>query len=411
MTHDPAPVSVRTIVLLLAATCGGALATIVPLAYSLAVRLDQLAPGRADLLGLLLGAGAAASLVVAPLTGTVSDRTRTQWGRRRPYVVGGMAVGILASPLLAFAPDLWMLAAGWVVSTIGWGTALSAVGNWQADRLPVQQRGRVSGLTTAAMQVSPILGIVLVSPFGGDPGTMILLPATLAVLCVGVFALFVPDPDSRGMARVPFRARDLWASYVFDPREFPDFAWNWAGRFVFFLGLSLTTSFTVFFYGQRLGLAPAAVAGVLAVTSLLSLATSLLGAAGGGWLSDRIGRRRPLVLAGGLLFAAGGVVFATAWSLPAIIAGGLLVAAGMSVFSAAGQAMSLDILPHRETQAGRFMAILLFSQKIPSVISPLAAPLLLSIGGAQNFTAVYLAAAALAVAGTVIISSGVRSVR
>ncbi len=56
------------------------MAAIVPMAYSLAVRLEELAPGRPDLLGVLLGIGSAATLIVAPLTGVLSDRTRSRWG-------------------------------------------------------------------------------------------------------------------------------------------------------------------------------------------------------------------------------------------------------------------------------------------------------------------------------------------
>ncbi|MDF2993338.1 MAG: hypothetical protein K0S37_3852, partial [Microbacterium sp.] len=59
---EPDAVSTWGIVLLVAATFGSGMAMIVPMAYSLAVRLDELAPGRTDLLGYLLGIGSAATL-------------------------------------------------------------------------------------------------------------------------------------------------------------------------------------------------------------------------------------------------------------------------------------------------------------------------------------------------------------
>ncbi|MEV7692206.1 MFS transporter [Microbacterium sp. NPDC089189] len=398
------------ITLLIAATFGSGMATIVPMAYSLAVRLDALAPGRPDLLGYLLGIGSAATLVVAPLTGILSDRTRSRWGRRRPFTVVGAIVGAAAVPVMVFAPDIGVLAAGWVLSTIGWNTAGGSIANWQADRLPPDQRGKVSGLTGLSMQIAPVVGIVLVGAVRDETLLVFAIPAIIAVATLVLFIVFAPDPDSRSAPRsAPLTLGALLRSYTFSPREAPDFTWNWIGRFVFFLGLTLTTSFTVYFYAQRLGLTVPDVAAVMALTSLLSIVTATVGSIGGGWLSDRLGRRRPLILTGAALFGAGCVILSSAGDLLALVAGTLVSSLGIAVFSAVGQALSLDVLPHRETQAGRYMAITLFSQKIPGVIAPVIAPVVLAIGaGTQNFTALYLAAAALAVVGGLVVVIGVR---
>ncbi|TCL82652.1 MULTISPECIES: MFS transporter [unclassified Rathayibacter] len=404
------PLGRLAVALLVAATFGSGMAMIVPMAYSLAVRLEELAPGRPDLLGVLLGVGSAATLVVAPLTGVLSDRTRSRWGRRRPFTVAGLALGVTAVPVLVTAPTVPVLALGWILSTVGWNTAGASIGNWQADRLPAQQRGTVSGLTGLTMQISPVLGILLVGTVRSETLLVFAIPAAVGLLLAGAFALLAADPDSRGPAPADrMTLRRILGSYAFDPRAFPDFTRNWIGRFVFFLGLSLTTSFTVFFFAQRLDLAVPDVAGVLALTSALSIGTALVGSLGGGRLSDRTGVRRPFVVAGAALFAAGSIVSATAGALPALLVGSLLSSLGIALFSAVGQALSLDVLPHRETQAGRYTAITLFAQKIPGVISPLAAPLVLALGGGENFTALYLTAAALALLGGALIGVTVRS--
>lgn len=409
------PVSRWSIALLIAATFGVGMATIVPMAYSLAVRVDQLAPGRTDLLGYVLGIGSAATLIFAPLTGILSDRTRSRWGRRRPFTVMGMLVGIAGVPLMIWAPNIGLLIVGWVVTTVGWGTAGASIGNWQADRLPPSQRGKVSGSTGLTMQLAPVLGILVVSAVRDDTLLVFLIPAAVATLLIFLFVLFAADADSRSMELSGgVTLRQLFASYAFKPREVPDFAWNWLGRFTFFLGLTLTTSFSVFFFAQRLSLPVPDVAGVVALTSMLSLVTATIGSLGGGWVSDRIGRRKPLVFSGAALFGGGSIVSAFALDLPMLIVGSLISSLGIALFSAVGQAVVLDILPNRDTEAGRYMAITMFSQKIPGVIAPIAAPLILAIGvstGGQNFTALYLFAAGLAVLGGLIIALRVRGIR
>jgi len=79
---------------------------------------------------------------------------------------------------------------------------------------------------------------------------------------------------------------------------------------------------------------------------------------------------------------------------------------------AVGQALVLDVLPHRETQAGRFTAITSSSQKIPSALAPALAPLLLSIAtldNSRNYTVLYVAAGMLAVLGGMITLLGSRA--
>jgi len=91
--------------------------------------------------------------------------------------------------------------------------------------------------------------------------------------------------------------------------------------------------------------------------------------------------------------------------------GTLISSLGVAVFTAAGQALNLDVLPDRDTQAGRYMAITTFSQKIPGVVAPVAAPALLLLGAGsneQNFVLLYVCSAILAVVGGVIIAAKVR---
>lgn len=404
-----------TVGLLVLATFGGAMALIVPMAFTLALRLDSLAPGRQELLGYTIGVGAVFSLLASPLTGILSDRTRSRWGRRRPFTVGGLILGLAATPVMAFAPDPLGLTVGWVLCTVGWGTAVGSIGNYQADRLPLQQRGKVSALTVLTMQVSPVAGILLIGLVSKDAIWVFAIPSLVGAVCVASFIIFVKDPDTRGAVfPEPLSVLGLVRSFGFNPRKERDFAWTWLGRFVFFFGLSLTTSFSTFFYAQRLEIEVSTVASILAVISAASVLSATAGSLGAGWLSDRWARRRPFIMGATVLFAVGALITAFANDLAVLVAGTLLSSLGIAVFSAVGQALVLDVLPHRETQAGRFMAITSFSQKIPGALAPFAATLLLSlatVGDEKNYTLLYLSSGVLALAGGLITLLAVRSVR
>jgi MFS family permease len=400
---------------MLLASFGASMALIVPLVYSLTLRIDQLAPGRADLLGYITGTAQVIYLVASPLIGVWSDRFASRLGRRRPFMIGGLLVGLIGTVGIAVAPSILLVGVGWVVAMLGLATAGAIILAVQAERLPEEQRGKVSGLNGLAVQVAPILGIGAVSLVVDQTVLLFLLPAVIGLLVSVPFILRMRDPDSRGAVHLePVSARTVLASYVFDPRRHPDFAWNWLGRFVFFLGLYANTTFGTFFYAERLGVPISQVAGIVAVAGLLGIAAAVVGAIGGGFLSDRLRRRKLFTLIGAVLFGVGAVIEANAYTLTALIAGSVVMNLAIAAFSAVDQAIVIAVLPDR-TQSARYMAVVAFAQKIPSAVAPLLAPLVLAIGATSpeqhNYTLLYLAGGALALLGGLIIITGVKSVR
>lgn len=402
----------REIVLLLAGTLGSALAYLVPMVFTLALKLDILVPGNESSLGYMIGAGSVVTLITAPLTGVLSDRARSRWGRRRPFTVAGTILGLTATTVMATAGDVWLLGLGWVLANLGWGTAMGSIGNIQADRLAPSQRGTVGAFTGVVTQMAPVAGILLIGPVASDVALAMWLPVVVGFPLIVLFLCFIREEDSRGAVFADrLTVGMLVRSYGFRPREFPDFAWNWAGRFLFFAGITFTSTYSTFFLADRLELSVEGIAPVVALMSSIGIVVSTLGAIGSGWMSDRAGRRRPFVLCAVLLFAVGASVSALAPALPHLIIGGALSSLGVAVFLAINQAMVLDVLPHRETQAGRFMGITAFSQKIPNALAPLLAPVLLSAGGGGNYALLYLCAGGLVLLGGVLIVVKVSGVR
>ncbi|GAA4045477.1 MFS transporter [Agromyces indicus] len=415
--HDAAgdlpKVNARYIWFMVLAQFGVFMAFITPLAISLSIRLNELAPGREEVLGYITGAGALFVMLTAPFMGVWSDRTRTAIGRRRPFMIGGMVVGVLSLVVMALAPNVFVLGLGWVLAQWGWGTVLGNLQNSTADRLPEEQRGKVAGLTGFATQVAPVFGVILTVGFTGDALLLFLIPGAVGVVLVTLFVTLVHEDDSRGLPKDALTVGGLLRKYVYDPRRYPDFSWNWLGRFLFYFGLTLNTTFTAFFFANRLGVDVTEVAGIIATLGGVGVLAVTAGALGGGFLSDRFRRRKVFVVTGGALMAVGMVLMALSSDLPLLIAGSLIVSTGIGMFSAVDQALLLDVLPEKTTDAGRFMGITGFATSIPQSAGPLVASAILLVGvtgGDKNYSLLFIVAAALVLAGGLVILR-IRSVR
>jgi len=406
-------VNARYIWFMVLAQFGVFMAFITPIAISLAIRVAELAPGHEEYLGYITGAGALFVMLTSPFMGIWSDRTRTRFGRRRPFMVGGMVVGVVSLLVMALAPSIVVLGLGWVLAQWGWGTVLSNLQISTADRLPESQRGKVAGLTGFATQVAPVFGVIATFGVTGNAVLLFLIPGAVGVVLVSLFVLLVHEADARELPREAIGVAGVLRKYLYNPAKYPDFSLNWLGRFLFYGGLTLNTTFTAFFFASRLGVTVAEVAGIIAALGGAGVLATTAGALGGGFLSDRLKRRRIFVLAGGALMALGMMIMVLGPGMPAIITGSLIVSAGIGMFAAVDQALLLDVLPERETDAGRFMGITGFATSIPQALGPLAASGVLLIGAngdQKNYTLLYIVAAALVLAGGLVVQR-IRSVR
>ncbi|MFG3341091.1 MFS transporter [Glycomyces sp. NPDC048151] len=398
------------------ASFGASMAIMVPISYSLAVRIDELAPGREELLGYVTGTAQFTYLVLSPLIGLWSDRVRSKLGRRTPFMLAGTVLGMIGLVAIAASPSLLTVGLAWVVGMIGWSTAGQAVQNLQADRVPEEQRGKVSALANVSTQIAPVLGIGIAYAVASSTLLVFVVPGLVGAVLLVLFPIFKPEGDSRELVGegTGVTVKSLVASYGFNPRKYPDFGWNWLGRFIFFMGLYFNTAFGTFFYAQRLDMPVKEVAGIVATIGMLGIVAATAGAIAGGFLSDKLQRRKLFTFIGALLFVGGAIAEAFAYSMPQLIVGAVLMQLAIAVFAAVDQAIVFAVLPDR-AQAGRYMAVVAFAQKIPSAVAPLLAPFIITLGvadgGDKNYTLLYLTGAALAMIGGLIIMFKIKSVR
>lgn len=410
---DNRPKVSKTFITLLALGVFGIyFAFVTPIAISLAIRVNELAPNNKEYLGILLGLGSLAVLIVSPLAGQLSDRTRSRFGRRRPWIVGGVLIGLIGLAVMAASPVIAGLAIGWIIAQVGLNQAVNTLGTVQADKLPENQRGKVGAITGFATMVAPVFGAIYGGTVSGQPFLLFLVPGVIALLLSIPFVLFYKDQDSRGLTfESRLTAKVVASKYVFNPKKYPDYAWNWLGRFLFFFGLTLNTSYTAFFFSERLNIPVDEIGGTVATVGGIGILGTIAGVFLGGFLSDKLRRRKPFVLGSGILFGIGALVMVVAPDLTLLLVGSLLCNISIGVFSAVDQALFLDVLPEKETEAGRFYNIIQLANVLAQAIAPFVAAAALALLVIDDpYMVIYIAAGLFTVAGGLVILK-VRAVR
>ncbi|MEU6412191.1 MFS transporter [Microbispora sp. NPDC046933] len=361
-------------------------------------------------LATVFAVGAVCTIIANPLFGAMSDRTRSRFGRRRPWIVGGALVCAASLVFLAWQESLAGLVAGWAVAQLAFTAALAAAIATVPDQVPVRQRGKVSALAGVGQLTGPLLGGVVATVLLTGAKAGFLSMAALILLLVLPFGLFTREPAQIPAAAVtvgttaaptaattapaatagtagspPFDLRAFLRGLWVSPRRHPDFAWAWTSRLMITLTLAMAIGYLQYYlrdavHYERLFPGSTVEQGVVvlvAVFTLSSVVPTLLA----GWLSDRYGSRRPAVFVGGLTMAASGLVltFLTSWS--AAIAASVLLGAGYGMFAAVDQAMVTQLLP-ADADRAKDLGIVSLANSASNTLGPvIAAPLVTSAGG------------------------------
>ncbi|MET9064084.1 MFS transporter [Streptosporangium sandarakinum] len=145
-------------------------------------------------LAVVFAVGAVCTIIANPLFGAMSDRTRSRFGRRRPWVVGGALVCAASLAFLAWQESLAGLVVGWAVAQLAFTAALAAAIATVPDQVPIRQRGKVSALAGVGQLAGPLLGGVVATVLLTGVKAGFLAMAVLVLLLVLPFGLFTREP-------------------------------------------------------------------------------------------------------------------------------------------------------------------------------------------------------------------------
>jgi len=363
--------------------------------------------------GVISAIAGVCALFAYPLTGALSDRTTSRFGRRRPWILAGTLIFSISLVLLGLqSSSLVGVGIFWSTTLIGFCVLTAAITATISDQVPVNQRGFVSGWVSAPQAVGTILGLVLVTALALSTVVGYIVVAVVLVVAVAPFLILLKDAPLPADQRPEFSARILLAGFWVSPRKYPDFGWTLLGRILVNLGNALGTTQLLYFLAFGLG-STAAVDDLLVLTAVYMvffIAAALIV----GRVSDRIGQRKIFVYISAYLQAVAALLLAFVPQYAvAIIAAGIL-GLGYGAFMAVDQALATQVLPDSHSR-GKDLGIMNIATAVPQAIAPLLGAVIVvvaagvatgqSAGGAGfaganvGFGALFVASALFAILG------------
>jgi MFS family permease len=358
----------------------------------LPVRVQQLVPEglKATYLSALTFAGLVVAIIVQPVMGALSDRITLRWGRRRPFIVTGTIFTLLFLSFIGLAGSYWLLFAALLMLQFSLNVAQGALQGLIPDLVPQEQRGTASGVKG----LIEIIGAIVASLGAGYlVGEGLLSAAIGFIMIVFVISLLVTIffvPEKR---LVSTSAESVWTTvlgtFKVDLRRYSDYLWWLINRFVFFIGLTSIQTFLLYFIEDVVKLPnPAQATGN--ITAILGVAI-LAVVFPAGYLADRIGRKR-LMIVSGVGATIGGFLFPFSHSLAELMIYGGIVGLSAGIFISVGWAMATDLVPREE--AGRYLGISNLATAGGSAAARLGGPIIDSVNATHpglGYTVVFLA--------------------
>ncbi len=406
---DPGPAALREPVvrvgprwtgLLVVASLGVWMGFFTPIQILLPAQIEAIdRPHKAAMLAWVTGLGALAAVVANPLAGALSDRTTSRFGRRHPWTLGGALLAAAALAALSRADTVVEVALGWLVAQVCLNAMLATLTAAVPDRVPVRQRGAVSGWIGIPQVFGVVLGAVLVTVVVTGTGAGYLAVAVAVAVLAVPFVFGTRDDVLPRACRPPGGLRAVLSGFRIDLRAHPDYGWAWLTRFLVQLGNALGTLYLLYFLTDAVHHPhpqQALLVLILVYTLALSATTVLAGRR-----SDRTGRRKTFVIASGMVMAVAALLLAVAPTWPVAIVAAAILGGGYGIYVAVDAALITQVLPSAVDRA-KDLGVINIANSAPQVLAPaLAAPIVSTLGG---YPTLYALTAAVTVAGSVLVN-------
>jgi MFS family permease len=311
-------------------------------------------------LGILTFIGLVIATIIQPISGAISDRWASRWGRRRPLIVIGTLFDFVFLAILGWAGGLTWLFVGYIFLQFSSNIAHGAVQGLLPDRVPSEKLGVASGVKTFMDMLALILASLvagnLIDPVTHDPTLVIAVVMGLMLVSTAITVFGTREESTAGGLKPDLARRSVLQEFKdlfqVDFKANTAYWWLIAERFVFLLGIFGIQQFAQYYIGDVLKVDnPVKATGDLMAALAIGLVVMALA---GGWLTDRLGAKLILVVAS-LVTGLGCLLLLLVTNQKSLVAMGSVIGVGMGLFLTANWALANQLAPGAES--GKYLGL------------------------------------------------------
>lgn len=324
------------------------------------------------LIGIVNAFTAVASLIANLMFGNFSDRSRSRFGRRTPWILFGAVLGGVTLFLTGTTHNAVLLTIFYCACMFGLNCMIAPMVAILSDRVSSGIRGTMSAFYGAGATIGSPIGTMLGALFIKNLIPGFAVAGVLMFLGGVVSMLIMPKEESADfLPKDEGSLKDVLVS--FRPPAFHgahDFYKAFVGRFCMLVSYQMIAVYQLYIIQNYIGQSVDESAVTVSVVSMIMMVMSLVGSFISGPVSDIIGRRKVPVVVASVLFAIG---IAMPWVFPSsmgmyLFAG--IAGLGYAVYSAVDQALLVDVLPNKE-EAGKDLGILNMATTLGQMCGPI----------------------------------------
>lgn len=343
---------------------------------------DVVGPAQATtIFGIINAVTAIASLVSNLLFGNLSDRTRSRFGRRTPWIVGGGIVGGLTLFLTGVFDNVWLMGTMYCICMFGLNSIIAPVIATLSDRVPDDMRATISAFYSAGTTVGTSIGTLIGARFISVqiPG-FVSAGILMGIAGIATVIVWPHEKSSKDLPPVQGGFKEFIMSFRPPVKGARDFWLAFVGRTLLIFSYYMILNYQLYILEMYIGQGKKAAAATISVMSVITMIVGLVGSLTSGAISDKIGRRKLPVIVASALLAIGYFlpwVMKTPFSM-ILFAG--FAGLGYAVYGAVDQALNVDVLPSKKN-AGKDLGILNIATTLGQTAGPIVTSALVAAAG------------------------------
>ncbi|RBP99742.1 MFS transporter [Bifidobacterium xylocopae] len=339
------------------------------------------------------------STIANVIEGGLSDRTRSRWGRRTPWIVAGSVGTFVCMLFWAQCTQVWQVVLSDSVYMIFLNMIVAPLIAVIADRTSPKYRGTISSVYALGNSAGQYGGQMLASFFLPIPKTGFVVMAVMSLLSGPVAALILREQSTKGMSVPKVTLRTFSDNFVFPTKHVRDYYLALFGKLCMQTASFAISGYQLYILTDYILLKGKTLQGYVSAISMIMMVTAIVLCIVAGPVSDKLKMRKMPVIVSGILIALGSYVPYLTHEPYIMLVYALIVGIGMGMFNSVDQALNIEVLPDPRT-AAKDLGILNIANNGGQVFGPIFSAAVIQYFG---YRGIFPLAAGLALMGVILV--------